>query len=136
MNQVTSRTRATGLPAISCLILGILLLSSSSVEGFTPFSRQAVKVPPYFSSRQNAPLWISRATTNGASAANGENKLMQPRKKSKFKRFYKFPKTAYGIYTGYAKRLWTETSGTYLQLFRGNNFIWMVNMSDLRLLFF
>jgi hypothetical protein len=113
MNQVTSGTsRATGLRVISYLILGILLLSSSSVvEGFTPFSRQAATRPSYSSSQQNAPLWSNPPTTNdGASAVNGDNKPMQPQKKSKFKRFYKFPKTAYGIYTGYAKRLWTETN--------------------------
>jgi hypothetical protein len=110
MNQVTSGTRLTGIRAISCLILGILLLLSSSVEGFTPFSRQAVTRPSYFSSRKNTPHWSSPPTTNGSSAVNGENKLIQPPKKSKFRRFYKFPKTVYGIYTGYAKRLWTETN--------------------------
>ena len=104
MNQVTSGTRATGLRAISCLIFGILLSLSSPVESFTQFSRQAVTRPSYLSSRQNTPLW-SDLPANGESAANGENQLMEPRKKSKF-----FPKTAYRIYTGYAKRLWTETN--------------------------
>jgi hypothetical protein len=86
------------------------------VDAFSPVSSSTSRVrchPHVFSPSvtTNPPLlcrydYSLKSSDNG----NGSSAATTTEEKSKFKIFYRLPKTAYRIYKNYAKRLWSETS--------------------------